>query len=281
MLKTTFRITRGTAGLALAFALAGPAAAQQPLEFLFGGMPPKEAKGEKLVFRISELSGIQLVPREAGSPPNQHPARVTPDVLRQHLAGMRLVTEKGKVEPLFGESELEDIAEPLANALAAAGPGQDLLLLSSARRDGAFLTPPVGLTARLFVADDRLNLLVQDARVEYYGRWRGTHIRPEFTFASRQTPGKARLQTQTGAVQRSDWAALPLVAAAAPAPPAAAPVVPASGASPAAVAPQAAPAPAAAGDAESRLRTLKRLRDTGLISEDEYQSKRGEILKAL
>ncbi|CAN7499567.1 SHOCT domain-containing protein [Rhizobacter sp. LjRoot28] len=275
MLKTPFRYTRGTAALALAMALSFPAAAQKPLEFLFGGMPPKEAKGEKLVFRINELSAIQLVPRETGSTPNQHPARVAPDVLRQQLAGLRVVTEKGNVEPLFGESEAQDIAEPLANALAAAGPEQDLLLLSSSRRDGAFLTPPVGLTARLFVAGERLNVLVQDARVDYYGRWRGTHIRPEFTFGSRQSAGKARLQAQGGTLQRSDWAVLPLVAVATPAP--ASTAMPAVTAAPAAQ--PMAPTPAV--DAESRLRTLKRLRDTGLITEDEYQQKRGEILKSL
>lgn len=277
MLKTPFRYTRGAAALAVAMALSFPAVAQKPLEFLFGGMPPKEAKGEKLVFRINELSAIQLVPREAGSAPNEHPARVAPDVLRQQLAALRVVTEKGNVEPLFGESEVQDIAEPLANALAAAGPGHDLLLLSSSRRDGAFLTPPVGLTARLFVVGERLNVLVQDARVDYYGRWRGTHIRPEFTFGSRQSAGKARLQAQGGALQRSDWAQLPLVATAAPAP--AATAMPAVSAAPAPAAQPA--APAAAGDAESRLRTLKRLRDTGLITEDEYQQKRGEILKSL
>jgi hypothetical protein len=46
-------------------------------------------------------------------------------------------------------------------------------------------------------------------------------------------------------------------------------------------------APAKARDAafyeeqEYRLRTLKRLRDSGLISEDEYQKKRTEILDKL
>jgi hypothetical protein len=32
---------------------------------------------------------------------------------------------------------------------------------------------------------------------------------------------------------------------------------------------------------ELRLKTLKRLRDSGLISEDEYQQKRREVLQAL
>jgi mannose-1-phosphate guanylyltransferase len=52
--------------------------------------------------------------------------------------------------------------------------------------------------------------------------------------------------------------------------------------------PPRAPAPAAAPDAEAlyrntseRLKALQKLRDTGVITEQEYQEKRREILKAL
>lgn len=290
--------TRGAAGLVLGLALAMPAFAQKPLDFLFGGMPPKEASGQKLVFRMNEMSGLQLVPREAGSPPNQHPVSVSPEVLRQQLSAVRITLPKGTVEPLFGESEVNELSEALAKALAAAGPQDDLLLLSTSRRDGSYFTPPVALAARLFVANGQLNLLVADPRIEFYGRWRASNIRPEFAYPTRATAsGKARLQTPTGAGQRADWAQLPLVATA-PIVPAAPPVVP-IGTAPAAVpvappppmavppaapAPQAAPAavaPPAPTDAEGRLRTLKRLRDGGLITEEEYQHKRGEILRAL
>ncbi len=78
-------------------------------------------------------------------------------------------------------------------------------------------------------------------------------------------------------------------APAAPTPPLVAPATPAPKAAPAAAAaaPPAAPAPAKPRDAaffeeqEQRLRTLKRLREAGLISEDEYQAKRREVLSAL
>jgi hypothetical protein len=71
-----------------------------------------------------------------------------------------------------------------------------------------------------------------------------------------------------------------------PAPATAAPVVP----PPASVAPSQprAPAPATAPDAEAmyrntaeRLKALQKLRDTGVITEQEYQEKRREILKSL
>jgi hypothetical protein len=88
----------------------------------------------------------------------------------------------------------------------------------------------------------------------------------------------------------------PAPAAASPTRPAAPPAAPAPAAvAPAAVAPAAVAAPAAATPAtvqrprdaaffeeqENRLRTLKRLRDGGLITEEEYQQKRREILATL
>jgi hypothetical protein len=54
---------------------------------------------------------------------------------------------------------------------------------------------------------------------------------------------------------------------------------------PAAAAPTAAPAaprtPAGSASAEERLTTLKRLHEKGLITDEEYQQKRREILQAL
>src|SRR6218665_2295455 len=100
---TAFRRVSAGALLGLAFAL--PAHAQKPLDWTLGGSPPKEAPGEKLIFRIGESSGLQLVPREAGSPPNDHPRTVDPAVLRQQLQLLTLVSPKGAVEPLFSEDE--------------------------------------------------------------------------------------------------------------------------------------------------------------------------------
>jgi hypothetical protein len=68
--------------------------------------------------------------------------------------------------------------------------------------------------------------------------------------------------------------------AAAPAPAAGARI--ATPAAPAAAAPALRPRdPGYADEVEQRLLTLKRLRERGLISEEEYQQKRREILQAL
>ena len=270
-MNPSLHLVRGTLA-ALAFALASttPAFAQKPLEFVVGGTPPRGPSGERLVFPVAELSAIQLVPREAGSAPNQHPSTIDAETLRQQLVTLRFRAPKGKPEPLFGASEIADLVKALPDALAAAKPDQDLLLLSTSRRDDSLFMAPLGLTARLFVANDKLQLIVHDARLDYYTRWRASGVRPEFTFASRAAAGPVTL-VASSEQPRADWVALPLTPGVHAAP---------AGTPAPATAPAQAQAPAPT-DIESRLRMLKRLRDENLITEDEYRQKRAEILKTL
>lgn len=266
-------------------------------DFLFGS---KNASGDKpavpsdrRVWRIAEFTAIQRAEREAGAAANQHPATIPPETLRQLLAPVRLVVGNG-TQPLFAPDEISDLIEPLAEALSVAAPGDDLLLLTTHRRGAGVLMAPLGLTARLFVQDNALHLIVHEARRDFVNAYIGSRIPPTFTFGSRSRAGLVTLQDPGATVRRADWLAIPVnrVAAAAPAP-APQPVVlpaPATGVPPKAqaamppapvAAPAARPAPASADEVEQRLLTLKRLRERGLISEEEYQQKRREILQAL
>lgn len=147
---------------------------------------------------------------------------------------------------------------------------------------------PTAVTARLFVQGGQLQLIVRDARFEFYDTYRGTHQPPRFDFGSRTANGSASLRSAGATNRRADWLSIPLVPVSVQAAPAN-PAMPA--AAPAAVAPTPSPAAApvvrkpldAAGaeDIERRLETLKRLRDKGLITEEEYQHKRKEILQLL
>lgn len=263
---------------------------------LFGGgstaSAPKGQTNQKL-WVVREHSEVRIVPREAGSQPNQHPAQVNPDLLRQQLVQLRF-DAGGATRPLLANDEAAELVQPILEALANAGPGDDLLLVSSARRGDAVMMRPVAVTARLFVQGGALQLIVNDARYEFFDTMRGTNRPPEFTYGSRTRPGSAVLRSEGASVVRADWLALPLMAAAAPA--AGAPTTPAPVGAPAVSAPAPAAAPAAAAPAvpllrprdpgfadevEQRLLTLKRLRDRGLISEEEYQQKRREILQQL
>jgi len=278
------------------------------------------------VWRISDYGNVQLAPREPGAPENQHPARLQPDLLKAHLEGATTLVD-GVQRPLFAPDELDADVGPLVEAFGRARPDQDVLLVSVARHEGNFLVAPTAITARLFVANGRLNIVVRDARTDFYDKVRGTNMTPTWHMGSRTTPGKAVLARAGASNTRPDWlvfdlAAAPIAATPAvapeitatskaapmpapayvqpPAPPAppAPPTAVATPAAPAAMAPAVAPAPPKApsppaaampshpalppaGDAEQRLETLKRLHEKGLITREEYERKRKEIIDAL
>lgn len=273
------------------------------MDFLFGSADKSadatRASPGQRSWPIHEFSAIRLVAREAGAPPNEHPATLETETLRQLLSPLRFAVGNN-AQPLFASDELGELLDPLREAFASAGPNDDLLLLSSSRRGGGVFQQPLAVTARLFVQGGQLQLIVNDARYEFYNDYRGTGRAPQFSFGSRGKAGSVALRSGNGTLPRADWVALPLTAAAAPAAPAvqaspatvaqaaAAPRAPAVVApAPATAAPTtAAPAlrprdPGFADEVEQRLVTLKRLRDRGLISEEEYQQKRREILQAL
>lgn len=259
---------------------------------LFGGKPGESATSvdpAQRIWRIGEFTTVQLVPAEPGAAPNQHPARMGADALRWQFGGIR-TTVGGKAVNLFGNDEINEIAEPLSQALALAGPGDDVLLISSSRRGASFLTDVTAVTARLFVQDGSLQFIVRDTRFEFVKDYISSRSAPKFSYGSRALASKATLTHSGAASRRADWLALGLtLPGAAPAtiaqPAPAAAVPPAAPVQVTPAVPAAAPATAAPEplqtELEHRLATLKRLRDRGLISEEEFQEKRKEVLKQL
>jgi hypothetical protein len=236
------------------------------------------AEAPRTQWKLRELSWIKREPAEAGAPVNAHPARIDAAALKRQLGAIRFKNEAA-VEPLFAEDELARLAEPIREALAAAGPGEDLVLLSTERRGGSFLNSPLGLTLRLFVREGALNLIVHDARLDFVDRFRARETLPVFQYGSRKTAGSVVLECPGIALLRPDWLQIPLdklqavpKAAAAPAPENAALAAPPA---------TKAPATGVYEEQERRLRALKHLRDENLITEEEYQRKRKEILETL
>ena len=226
-------------------------------------------------------SWVKLEPQEPGAPPNEHPATLSPG-LEDQLENIRFKTEKGE-EPLFAKPEVEGFLKTLQQAFAAAGRGDDVLLLSTYRRGENLSDQAKAVTVRLFRKGDALQVIVHDARADFLGAYYATERAPEFTFGSRTATGKVRLRCPGASSQRPDWLVLPDR----PAPAAALPAPEPDVATPPAVkAPPAEPArplrdPAFFEQQELRLRTLKHLRDENLISEEEYQSKRQKILDGI
>jgi hypothetical protein len=289
------------AALTLATVLALPVAyAQSESSGVFAGQPVrilKDSAAERVVSREYEgrFSFVRIEASEAGAAANEHPLRTDAASLRAQL--QRIVIPGRTTEVLMTEAQLDEIAAPLAAALGKATAAQDVAFAVSDRHSGF---GPLALravtTGRVFQRDGQLNVIFGLVRRDFESQFRGSGVLIAFEPGQRakvlDTSQKLQLaQAADGKQTRSDWFALSAVAAApaAAAPPAAstsgaaAPVAPAAGA---ATAPPRAATPAEPGDAAyravaERLRALEKLRKDGLITEQEYQDKRREILKSL
>ena len=280
------RSTRRAASVALiALGLLGSSATASAgwLDSLFGSSE-KAVKGDskRRDWVLHEFTVVRLAAREADAPPNQHPQQFNAENLHRLLAQVRTAGGAGS-EPLFAADELGELIEPLVQAFENARPNDDVLLLSSARRGSGVLLQPFAVTARLFVQSGNLQLIVNDARYEFMNRAIGTRQQPVFTYGSRARAGTAVLRSDAATAVRPDWLAMSMAGT-----PAAAAALPAVGAGPAvgsgtgpAAPAAAAPVAAPSNDIEQRLTVLKRLREKGLISEEEYVQKRKEILSQL
>ena len=284
-------------------ALGAPALAAESATGVSSTAPLVRGASGRQLWRISDYTTIELVAREAGAPDNQHPWTIEPNTLHALLQQVQVV-RSGAGKPLFAIDELNNIVPSLTDALAHARPDQDIALVSSARHEDNTFYSVTAVTARLFVADGHLNLIVHDPRVDFYDAARGSGMAPHFTVGSRTSEGSAPVQSPSASNKRGDWLVLAAVSAppaalAPPVPQVAPPAAPVAVAPPAPVAPMAAPpaapavvAPVAAAplaapavapatDAEQRLLTAKRLYDKGLITKSEYDKKRAEIIKGL
>ncbi|HUN94380.1 MAG TPA: SHOCT domain-containing protein [Burkholderiaceae bacterium] len=243
---------------------------------------------------------VRIEPREPSSAPNQFPYVVDPAALRAQLAALRVPSDKDK--PLFLDAELDEIVAPLARALAKASADQDVCFAVSGRHGNyGMLTPRSVTTARVLRVDDRLNLVFGLVHHDWDSQYHANGIVLPFEPGHRGAPAKyepaVAIAPELGASHRSDWIVLApptaVVQAPAPAKPAAA-AAPAATAAPGpamapAAAPPPAPPPAATSEGDKRnysivserLRTLKKLLDDGLISSQEYEAKKREILEQL
>lgn len=285
-----------TASLGCLIANTSALAATGPMDFLFGGgMPPASERvieGVQRIWKLGEFSALRLSATPGGAAANQQPAVLDPAAVQMALLAVQYESAPGVWKPLFVASDLQDISQSLAKALAVATPQDDVLLMASARYDGALLGLQRSVLARLFVSQGALNLVVKEARADLLASYRVSNTLPRYDFGDRQTASAVRIMAANATQVRPDWLALALgakTAGAAGAPTDKAPVQPA--ATPPAVAPNPAvapaPAPASVRDKafyeqqSMRLEGLKALLDKGLISDAEYQHKRAEILQSL
>ena len=253
----------------------------------FGGLASAASHRVAQIWQLGKFSFVRIVTEEAGAAPNAQPVKLDRDVLATWLRRVQMRTADGE-QHLFGRNEVRSLAPALVEALASAGPGQDIVFSSAARRGGAFLAGPTAVTGRVFVVDGELNLIVHDARDDFYDQYRGTMQMPVFSYGSRNASGAVQLHCDGAPNAQADWIRIALGASTAQQPqfaptllgqPASSDLQPAD--QPAAPPPQAA-LPAAPGSPEGiehRLAVLKDAYTRGLITEQEYDAKRAELVK--
>lgn len=226
--------------------------------------------------------------------------KLSADAVRAALAAVQ-VSGDGATVPLLDEDQISIIAGPIARGLAEASPGQDVTFSVHGRNGFIdYLGPPRATAGRIFLDGDSLGLII--------GMVKGTFLSSTFAVDTDRIRTGSRMTAQEtehrivpgGAVSlaiagRTDWARIspaawtgtygtPMVQA--PAPARAAAPVPAAVAAPAPEQPAApalatAPAPQDPNQIEQRFASLKRLLDSRMISQEEYDRAKADLLKAM
>lgn len=236
---------------------------------------------------------VRIERAEDGAAPNLHPLDITEEDLARMLSTVRLGTK-----PLLDKDDLDEIVPHLVVALGQATAQQDVSFAVAGKHSafGLFAARDV-TTGRLFNTADGLQLIVGLAHRPFEDQFkaRGTVIPFEPGRRAAPLAGAVTLKVaaSAGSLQRADWVVLrPAATAQAPAPatmpatvpaPAAkaAPAAAPSGLSPVQPAASATPADARFREISERLKTLERLRDSGLITPQEYEQKRKQVLDGL
>lgn len=262
---------------------------------------PDSAAGRVAAFvHQSQFGYVRIEMREPGAPPNAHPMAIDETVLRATLERIQL--PGADPEPVFSKRELDELAAPLSMALARATPEQDVSFAVSDRH--SFMGPLAMrdvTTGRVFRTQRGLEIIFGLVRRDFESQFRGSGYLIPFEPGQRAKPvasaSRVSLPAGAGSQVRPDWVAVSIDAAqmpaAAPAPPAGAVAAPAPTQPSPAAPPMAAPPPAAqppaaprtpddiAKSVAERLSVLQKLRDRGVITEQEYQERRRAILSEI
>lgn len=237
-------------------------------------------------------SYVRIERAEPGAAPSLHPASVGPAALQALLSQIRF----DRNSPLFNADELQEIVPHLVAALSRARPEHDLSFAVAGKHSALGIFVPRSVTTgRLFRTAEGLQLIVGLAQKPFESQYTATGylipFEPGRRAAAVDRTVSLSVASTAGTAKRADWLSLdPAIEVAsppAPAAPAAVATMPAARPA-AAAAPAAPPAQPATPDADAlyrsaseRLKALQRLRDGGLITPQEYEEKRRQILREL
>lgn len=211
--------------------------------------------------------------------PNDHPVSMTPETISAMLSSLEIrANDSDKPQQLFTAAAVQTIAPQILQGLSQASPTEDVTFAVIGLHNTAygFVKSHKVTTGRAFYQAGRLNIIIGLARKDTNDR-EDRRLSP-FTPGSRyKTPeGDWQLLPQPGqkgfSLQRRDWAAFSTEWQ---------PSATVQSISPQQSIPAGLSAPSKQPSPADRLIVLKELKEKGLISEEEYRSKRQEILNLL
>jgi hypothetical protein len=262
----------------------------------------------KYIFRKGQDTWVKVVKGNKKLAPFEHPYTFTEQDMEAALRSLRyfrpdmfsITGKKGKEYDVFAEDEARLVAASLAKAFAEAGPDEWVDFSVNAFRGQILLGSYRQSDGVMFVKDGKLNIALRNIAVKTAPDQEINAFDPTKGYR-----GFAKMTAVEGLkLNDQNWVSMdarniPRIAAAgeepqlitvptgtpapapAPAAPAGTPAAPEAQPAPSAPAAQpAAPAPAKA-SVTDRLLELQGLYDKGLISKEEYEKKRQEILQDL
>lgn len=224
-------------------------------------------------------------------PPNEHPVNLDTDLVRNALSSLEILMPKSdKSVPVFSKTELDTVARYVAQGLAEAGPDEDVIfaVIGDYKAVYGLAKTPKYTSGRVFYREGKLNIIFGKIQEDYksYGLYapEDRRLKPlapgsrsipsEHVWNILEQPDQSFHATNEGL--RTDWVILDLASMEARA---AMEEKTAAGAGTGGSGAQ--PVLRAEKSVEERLSILNDLKSKKLITDEEYQKKRADILKDL
>lgn len=166
-----------------------------------------------VIWDAGEYGFVRIEGAEDARSANDHPVNLDPKEIRT-LLGEIEVKRQGKKKPIpvFDDQDLDRLTERLATALAEAGPNQDVTFaIASQKGMVSLISPRAVTTGRMFYKNGRLNIIFGIVHGEFDSQLRATGILRPFTPGSREKrietgwsiqPGDTMQYAEAG---REDW----------------------------------------------------------------------------
>ena len=245
---------------------------------------PAVYAGDKTIIWETREGYVYVVPQDSArnTPvvPNNQPVDLTEDLLIGLLSSVQVRdTLKDKPTPLFTEGALQLIAPYLQQALRKAGPSEDVtfVIVGLYKSLFGYANKPLATSGRMFYRGGKLNLILGIVKDEASVRFRQDATDRDFrviAVGSRQEVAEGQWslipsEERPFELPRKDWVVFdPKAAFAVKTAPVATQQPPIS----------TQPGKKAERPLTERLATLNDLKDKGLITDDEYKTKRREIM---